>query len=92
MVCLNPIIKSPFLASVVAASCVMLYYMMMSYNRDLPPAVIISIMVGIFVYVLMGGTLICKEPEIDGSVVSNGSTDQYEYIPVTVLHDLQKCK
>lgn len=61
MICLNPIMKSPFLASIVAASFVMLYFVLMSYSHSLPPAVIISAMVGIFVYTLMGGSLMCSE-------------------------------
>jgi len=54
--------KSPFLASIVAACGVMLYFVLMSYSHSLPPAVIISVMVGIFVYTLMGGSLMCSEP------------------------------
>ena len=61
MICLNPIFKSPFLASLVAGCCVMLYFILMSYSPNLPPAVICSVAVGYFVYFMMGGKILCND-------------------------------
>lgn len=63
MFCLNPIFKSPALAAIVSGCCVLLYFAMMSYSPKLPPAVICSVAVGYFVYFMMGGKLLCDEPE-----------------------------
>jgi hypothetical protein len=61
MICLNPILKSPLLASLVAGCCVMLYFTLMSYSPNLPPAAICSIAAGYFVYFMMGGKILCDE-------------------------------
>jgi hypothetical protein len=63
MICLNPILKSPLLASIVAGCCVMLYFTLMTYSPSLPPAVICSVAAAYFVYFMMGGKILCDEPD-----------------------------
>ena len=60
MICLNPILKSPLLAALVSGCLVMLYFILMSYSPNLPPAVLCSVAVAYFVYFAMGGTVMCK--------------------------------
>ena len=61
MICLNPILKSPFLAALVSGCCVMLYFILMTYSPNLPPAVLCSIAVAYFVYFMMGGKMLCED-------------------------------
>lgn len=88
MICLNPILKSPLLAAIVAGCCVMLYFALMSYSPNLPPAVLCSIAIGYFVYFMMGGKVLCDEREpkqvYQGPVHSHPHTHKTENIPEAV--------
>lgn len=61
MICLNPIAKSPFLASIIAFSMAMIYFALMTYSAALPPAVFISATIAAVVYILMGGQVWCQD-------------------------------
>lgn len=76
MICLNPILKSPWLSAIVAGSGVMLYFTLMSYSPNLPPAVICSLAVAYFVYFMMGGKILCDE-EPESPSTSASSTLRY---------------
>lgn len=94
MFCLNPIFKNPMLGALVAGCSVMLYFIMMSYSPNLPPAVLCSLAVGYFVYFIMGGKILCDdqktsetpEPETPGpstkvTETSNASAPTLETNP-----------
>lgn len=61
--CLNPIINSPFLAGLFAAVCVMFYLFLMTFSSSLPQMVLCSMAVGLFVFYVRGGQLLCDEDE-----------------------------
>lgn len=63
MICLNPILKSPALAAFVAACAVLLYFALMSYSPNLPAAFFCSLGVAYIIYNIMGGRLLCDEPQ-----------------------------
>jgi hypothetical protein len=63
MFCLNPIIKSPMLSALVAGCGTMIYFSLMSYSPNLPPALLCSIGVAYVVYFMMGGKVLCDETE-----------------------------
>jgi len=62
MICINPILKSPILAAIIAGGCVMLYFYLLTYSPKLPPAMMYSIAIAYFVYFMMGGRVLCDEP------------------------------
>lgn len=64
MSCLSPIFKSPLLSAFISGCCTLIYFALMSYSPNLPPAVICSVAVSYFVYYKMGGKVICgnKDP------------------------------
>ena len=63
MICLNPILKSPFLAAIVTGFMVMLYFGLMTYSPGLPPAALCSAAAAYFVYFMMGGRVLCDESQ-----------------------------
>ena len=61
MVCLENIFSSPLSAGLVTGLFVLIYIYLLSYSPYLPPAFFLSIMAGLFVYLLKGGTLLCSQ-------------------------------
>lgn len=74
-ICLNPIINSPLLAGLFAGACVMFYLFLMTFSSSLPQMVLCSMAVGLFVYYVRGGRLLCDDSD-SGSVMGSGSGGQ----------------
>jgi hypothetical protein len=66
MICLNPIIHSPLMAGLFASACAMLYLFLMTISSGLPQIVFISLAVGLVVYYMRGGRLLCDESPKQG--------------------------
>lgn len=77
MICLNPVYNDPKLAGIVAGGSVLLYMFSVSYvSSVIPPILAISLAIGVFVYYMMGGQLLCKDPEFDAPDVATGAGTQ----------------
>lgn len=61
MVCLENIFSSPASAGLVTASFVLIYIFLLSYSPYLPPAFFLSIMAGLLVFLMKGGTVLCSQ-------------------------------
>jgi hypothetical protein len=88
MICLNPILKSPLLAALVAGCGVMLYFVLMSYSPNLPPAVLCSLAVAYFVYFMMGGKVLCDDVSADISDDLNTVEVQQRPLRITEVLDV----
>jgi len=64
MICLNSIVKSPFLAALVAGVAVLLYSISMHYNPKIAPVLVYSLIAFYVVYTVMGGKLLCDEAPV----------------------------
>ena len=64
MVCVNYLFDTPVSAALVSGIFALFYIMLMSYSPYLPPAVIVSIIVTLFVYAVKGGQISCKKQTI----------------------------
>ncbi len=61
MVCINKIFSNPLTSAIAGGIIVMFYILTMSYSPYLPPAVILSVIVGLFIYAVLGGTIRCSD-------------------------------
>lgn len=64
MVCVNYLFDTPVSAALVCGIFALFYIMLMSYSPYLPPALIVSIIVTLFVYAVKGGEISCKRQNI----------------------------
>lgn len=61
MVCINKIFSNPLTSAITSGAMVLFYILTMSYSPYLPPAIILSIIVSLFVYAVLGGTIRCED-------------------------------
>jgi hypothetical protein len=71
MICLNPIINNPFFAGLFAFACAMFYLFLMTFGSTLPQMVLFSMAVGLVVYYVRGGRLLCDETAITSEPVAS---------------------
>lgn len=63
------------LSALVAGCGTMIYFSLMSYSPNLPPALLCSIGVAYVVYFMMGGKVLCDETEVQAApVIPNAPT------------------
>jgi hypothetical protein len=61
MVCINKIFGNPLTSAIAGGIIVMFYILTMSYSPYLPPAIILSVIVALFIYAVLGGTIRCAD-------------------------------
>lgn len=61
MVCINSLSNRPILSAMYATAGTFIYFIISRYSTALAPAIAFSIMSGLFIYMLMGGTIWCAE-------------------------------
>jgi hypothetical protein len=70
MVCLDYFVRTPAMAALTGAVLTLIYFLLTSFSTTLPPALLSSIVVGYFIFISMGGKLLCgphaetKEPDV----------------------------
>ena len=60
MVCLDYFVGTPAMAALTGAVLTLTYFLLTSFSTTLPPALLSSIVVGYFIFISMGGKLLCK--------------------------------
>lgn len=56
----------------------MLYFVLMSYSPNLPPAVLCSLAVAYFVYFMMGGKVLCDEEQEQPATLAPETSPEVE--------------
>jgi hypothetical protein len=60
MICLDYFVRTPEMAALTGGVATLIYFLLTSFSTTLPPALLSSIVVGYFIYISMGGRLLCQ--------------------------------
>ena len=59
MVCLDYFVRTPAMAALTGGVITLIYFLLTSFSTTLPPALLSSIVVAYFIYISLGGKLLC---------------------------------